>query len=221
MRFTALNGSPRGKAGNTKIMLDQVLAGFASQIEAEVTVFHLSTAKGRQDAAAAFGQSDLVLLGFPLYTDAMPGLVKAFIELLADDVGSDGNPTLAFMVQSGFPEAHHSRFVERYLEKLARRLGSSYAGTIVKGGCEGVRLMPEKMNRRLFDGLQTCGADLAQQGRFNPKTLKDLAKPEKYPKVLAPLFKLFLKLPLAQGYWNSQLKKNGVYDQRFARPYEE
>jgi hypothetical protein len=33
--------------------------------------------------------------------------------------------------------------------------------------------------------------------------------------------KLLLRLPIAQSYWNNQLKKNGVYDQRFARPFDD
>jgi hypothetical protein len=128
---------------------------------------------------------------------------------------------MAFLVQSGFPEAHHSRFVERYLEKLARRLGAGYAGTIVKGGCEPVRLMPDSMNKKLFEGLRGLGRDLAEKGAFDPEKLRALAKPERYPRILAPVFKLLLSIPIAQGYWNSQLKKNEAYDQRFARPFEE
>jgi multimeric flavodoxin WrbA len=195
MRLTIFNGSPRGKTGNTEILLNKVLEGFKSMQDADVTWVHLNSRQQRESADNAFGQADLALLGFPLYTDAMPGLVKAFIESLAPFMGREGNPTMAFLVQSGFPEAHHSRFVERYLEKLARRLNSPYAGTIVKGGCEGVRMMPEKLAR--------------------------LAKPEQYPAIVVPVMKLLLRLPIAQSYWNNQLKKNGVYDQRFARPFDD
>ena len=78
------------------------------------------------------------------------------------------NPPIGFLVQSGFPEGAHSRFVERYLEKLAARLGSPYLGTIVRGGGEGTRLMPDKMNRKLFDALQALGRGFAVQGRLDP-----------------------------------------------------
>jgi len=30
-----------------------------------------------------------------------------------------------------------------------------------------------------------------------------------------------VRLPIASWYWDMQLKKNGVYDQRFAKPYIE
>lgn len=219
MRLTVFNGSPRGKKSNTKIMLDKVLAGYQEESEAEVQIIYLMDSKARAAADGEFAAADLVLLGFPLYTDAMPGLVKEFIESLAPFAGIEDNPRMAFMVQSGFPEAHHSRFVERYLEKLARRLKAPYAGTIVKGGCEGVRLMPDRMNRKLFESLQALGKDLARQGQFDPEKLRSLAKPERYPKILTPVFKLLLATPLVQIYWNNQLKQHDAFNRRFDRPF--
>jgi NAD(P)H-dependent FMN reductase len=220
MRLTVFNGSPRGKSGNTEILLQKVIDGFSTAAEADIQWVHLNNAKKRETADEAFASSDLILLGFPLYTDAMPGLTKEFIESLAPFIEKPDNPRMAFLVQSGFPESSHSRYVERYLEKLARRLNAPYAGTVAKGGCEGVRIMPPQMNQKLFDGLMALGKDLGQSGQFDPERLKKLAKPERYPKVVAPLFKLVLKLPAMQQYWNSQLKKNNAYEQRLARPFK-
>lgn len=219
MQFYVINGSPRGKSGNTQILLEKVLEGFTQAKNADIAWIYLNLKHSRATAHESFAKADLVLLGFPLYVDAMPGMVKAFIETLAPYIGRKNNPKLAFLVQSGFPEAHHSRFVERYLEKLARRLDAPYAGTIVKGGCEGVRLMPETMNRKLFAGLHQMGVDLAETGHFDPERLETLAKPERYARFLAPLFKIALKLPVLQTYWNHQLKQNGVFEDRFARPF--
>jgi hypothetical protein len=151
----------------------------------------------------------------------MPGMVKAFIESLEPLLGRPGVPPIGFLVQSGFPEAAHSRHVVRYLEKLADRLGSPYLGTIVKGGCEGVRLMPENTNRDLFQALHHIGLTFAETGQLEPQLLRHLAKPERYPAYLAPVFRLFVKTRLARFYWDNQLKANGVYEQRFARPYSE
>lgn len=221
MRLTVFNGTPRGKSGNTEILLKKVIDGLSDVVDADIQWFHLNSVKDREAAADAFSSSDVVLLGFPLYTDAMPGLTKAFIENLAPFVGRDNNPRMAFLVQSGFPEAAQSRYVERYLEKLTQRLNAPYAGTIIKGGCEGVRMMPEEMNRKLFEGLEALGRDLGETGQFDPEKLKKLAKPERFPRILAPIFKLILKLPALQQYWNMQLKKNGAYEQRFARPFKD
>ena len=221
MRYCVINGSPRGKRGNTDILLHKIVDGIAAIDSAEIEWLYLNDTKTRETAHKAFLQADVVVLGFPLYTDSMPGLVKVFIESLEPYVQCESNPRLAFVVQSGFPEAHHSRYIERYLEKLARRMNAPYAGTIVKGGCEGLRHQPEEANTRLFADLSALGADLAHTGIFNRDRLRDLAKPEKYPWILAPLFWLTLRLPFTQAYWDNQLKKNGVYERRSERPFKE
>ncbi len=221
MRLTVFNGSPRGKRGNTEILLAQFIQGFESVPGAGNSheLFHLNRVKAHHAYAQAFAEAEAVLLGFPLYTDAMPGIVKAFIEELAPYCGRAGNPPLGFLVQSGFPEAAHSRPVEVYLEKLARRLACPYLGTIVKGGCEGVRMMPDRMNRKLFAALNEIGREFGASGRFDPALLQKLARPERYPRWAIPLMSLLLKAGLGNIYWDQQLKENGAYGQRFARPY--
>jgi hypothetical protein len=135
-------------------------------------------------------------------------------------VGRPNNPPLGFLVQSGFPEGLHSRYIERYLEKLAARLGSPYLGTVVKGNGEATRVMPPEMNRSLFANLQALGAGLAAGKPFDPVTLAAIAKPERFPAILGPVFRVFLRLPIAHGYFDGMLKQNGVYEQRFARPFK-
>ena len=221
MRYCVFNGSPRGRSGNTNILLRQVVEGIESVSSPEITWIYLNDDRKRKIAHEAFREADVVVLGFPLYTDGMPGLVKAFIESLEPYTGREGNPRMAFLVQSGFQEAHHSRFVERYLEKLALRMNASYAGTIVKGGCEGLRLQPEESHGALFAQLTVLGTNLALEGVFDQERLHLLSKPEKYSRILAMLFWLALRLPITQSYWDNQLKKNGAYEARFARPFKE
>jgi len=218
--LTVFNGSPRGKGSNTRLMLEQLVHGFESVTGNRHELLYLNHPAEAERFTAAFAAAEAVVLAFPLYTDAMPGLVKAFIETLEPRSGRPDNPALGFMVQSGFPEAAHSRYVERYLRKLAARLGCRYLGTVVKGGCEGVHVMPEQMNRKLFVALQEIGRSLAQGGCFDPLLLRRLARPEHYPRWSTPLFKLFTRMKLATFYWDGQLRENGVYEQRFARPYD-
>ena len=139
---------------------------------------------------------------FPFTTDGMPGLVKEHIEFLARFEDNAANPAMAFLVQSGFPEAAHSRYVERYLQSLAERLHSPYLGTLVRGGCEGVHLMPESMNKKMFATLYTLGKQLAEQGGFDPLIVHDLVSVEQYPPILMPLFRLAVKTPFTKVYWD-------------------
>ncbi|MFO7585001.1 MAG: NAD(P)H-dependent oxidoreductase [Anaerolineales bacterium] len=214
-RLTLFNGSPRGRKGNTAIFLREIAAGFGSTSETH----HLVRLNDTDKMVEAFAGAECVILGFPLYTDSMPGIVKHFIEALEPLVGRQNNPPIGFVVQSGFPEGLHSRFVERYLERLAERLGCAYLGTIVKGNGEPVRIMPPKMTEALFANLQAIGAGLAAKGRFDPAILPKIAHPEQFPAILGPVFRLFLRLPISHSYFDNMLKQNGAYERRFARPF--
>jgi multimeric flavodoxin WrbA len=221
-RLTLINGSPRGTGGNTELFLSRIVEGFTSGGGSDVERLALSHARGdTKGLYDAYVGAESVILGFPLYTDHMPGMVMSFIESLAPLVGREGNPPMGFLVQSGFPEALHSRYVERYLAGLAARLGSPYLGTIVKGGGEAVRHMPEERNKKTFVALRNLGAGLAREGRFDPALLAELARPERFPGIVMFAFRPLLKMRFATKYWDDQLEKNGVYERRFARPYAE
>lgn len=218
-RLTVFSGSPRGKKGNTPLLLGHFLRGFESNPGKTSEVFHLNRIHDREIFRAAFAGAECALVGFPLYVDAMPGQVKAFIESLEDRVGQPGNPPMGFLVQSGFPEALHSRHVERYLEKLAERLGSPYLGTMVKGGVEGIQIQPEKMTAGLFDTMYRLGKAFGETGQLDPALLHTLAGTEKFPAYLGPVFSLLSHTPMLNFYWNQQLKQNGAFERHNARPY--
>ncbi len=220
-RLTVFNGSPRGKSGNTELMLTQFIQGFEAAGGRSDGIVHLILTDDAEALRRTFSEAESVLLGFPLYTDAMPGVVKAFIEALEPLRERENNPSLGFLVQSGFPEAAHSRYIERYLQKLTVRLGSPYMGTLIKGGGEGTRQRPPKANQALFETLNQLGEALGRTGRLDPTLLQELAKPERFSRFAVPVLKLMAKTPFAKMWWNQQLKENGAYAQRFARPYVE
>ena len=220
MRLTVFNGSPKGMGSNTKILLDHFLNGFTAGGNHSHEVVYLSRGKNSELPLKKFGEAQTVLLAFPLYYDSMPGLVKDFIESLKPLCGREENPDLGFLVQSGFPEAIHSRYVERYLEKLSRRLGCRYLGTMVKGGVEGIRVMPSRMTKKLFGRFYELGKTLGEHGRFEEKALRTLAGPEKYSQPSLLRLRLLNKTGLASFYWDMKLKQNAAYKKRFARPYD-
>ncbi|MGD0547714.1 MAG: NAD(P)H-dependent oxidoreductase [Terracidiphilus sp.] len=217
-----LNGSPRGERSNSMKMLARVAEGWERGGGQAPEILHLARKDDFARAVEAFAGTDVVLLGFPLYTDAMPALVKTCIEALTPRVAvapAGGNPTFSFLIQSGFPESLHLRPLERYLEKLARRLGAPYAGTIVRGGGESLQAMPEEANKKLWARLRTLGEQLARDGRFGEAELKAIAGTERFSPLTAALLALACKLPVAQFYWNGMLKKNGTWKRRFDAPY--
>jgi hypothetical protein len=204
-------------------MLSRVTQGWEHAGGQAPEVLHLARRTHFDRAVEAFAGTDVVMLGMPLYTDAMPALVKDYIEAIAPRVAvatSGGkNPTLAFLVQSGFPEALHSRFLERYFIKLARRLGAPYAGVIVRGGGGALEAMPDEANTKLWARLRTLGEQLARDGRFGEAELKAIVGTERFSAFTAALLSVAVKLPIVQFYWNRQLKKNGAWERRFDAPY--
>jgi hypothetical protein len=219
MQLTVYNGSPRGQNSNTRLLLQRFLQGFERQGGGFHRLHYLVKRNDRKQQVEDFaGAPGPVLLAFPLYTDCMPGLVKDFIEDLRPLCGREGLPPALFLVQSGFPEARHSRFVERYLEKLTRRLGCEYLGTMVRGGVEGIQSMPAIMTRKLYGLMEKLGAGLAETGRLDPDFLRRLAQPE----TLSPTARwlhdnLFYRM--TNSYWNNMLKKNNALHCREDRPF--
>ncbi len=170
------NGSPRGKGSNTKVLLEHFLNGFMETPGNTHEIVYLNHVKKQDEFVRLFREADHVLLAFPLYTDAMPAMVKTFIESLQPLCGLNENKTIGFIVQSGFGEAIHSRYVERYLQKLATRLGCRYIGTIVRGGGEGIKEMPPIMTRGLFKSFHKLGNIFGKTGIFDESVMRRLTK---------------------------------------------
>jgi NAD(P)H-dependent FMN reductase len=220
MRLTVINGSPRGQKSNTALLLDHFLAGFSETPgNSDETIF-LANEKDHPHAVEAFGRAEAVLLAFPLYVDSMPAVTKSFIEKLDSYSGRAGNPAVAFLVQSGFPEAVHSRAVERYLDKISRRLGCRHLGTAVKGGIEGIREMPPNMTARRLRRFHELGAAFGRDGAFDSRLVAELAKPERLNFPTRLMVRMLTLLGVTNMHWDMQLKQHGARAHSFDRPYQ-
>lgn len=201
--------------------MDHFTRGFTENNENSVEFVFLNKIRDTISHVEKFKHSDHAILAFPLYTDAMPGIVKVFIEALSPLFGNKGNPGLGFVIQSGFPEPVHSRYVARYMEKMAKRLGCPNTGTVIRGGVEGIQAQPAWMTKRLFSSFYRLGVDYARNGSFNKKIIQELAPWERMS-FARKLFYYFLGFTgLANMYWNMNLKKNNAFENRFARPYKD
>ncbi len=226
MRLALYNGSPRGKNGNTAILLGQFTAGFLAASDNTCDLMYLARVHQHGDFAKKFFNAQAVIIAFPLYGDSMPAIVKDFIETLGTTMQSDKTrktstlPALGFIVQSGFPEAIQSRYVERYCEKLARRLGAHYIGTVIRGGVEGIQARPPFLNRRLLVAFRNLGRHFGVTKEFHPIMKRKLAGREKMSAAGRFMFRILMATGLANIYWNMNLKKHGAYGRRFDRPYD-
>jgi hypothetical protein len=222
MKLAVFNGSPRGEKSNTGILLQQFLGGFIQIPGNCFEEYYLVHTNEHSNYARIFRESEAVLLAFPLYTDAMPGIVKAFIEELATQPMESGTQQkLLFLVQSGFPEAIHLATVEQYLLKLARRLGYDSPGVIIKGGVEGIQVMPPQMTRKLFSRLKALGEIFGRLGVLDEGLLKKVRGMKRFPRWIFPVIYLLKWMGMMDSSWNDTLKKNNAFERRFDRPYSE
>jgi NAD(P)H-dependent FMN reductase len=219
MSLVVFNGSPRGKSGNTALLMEQFLQGHDAVAGSASPVHYLFKRGALPEAVAAFARAQTIVLAFPLYVHAMPGIVKHFIDALPPRAAADGS-ALGFIVQSGFPEAHHSRWLERYLDRLPAKLGCRSLGTVIKGGAEGVHLMPRWMNRSLFSRFRLLGECLARTGAWDPQLVQELAAPEDFSAARLLLMRLANLVGLGNLYWDINLTKHKAYARRFDRPYD-
>ncbi len=218
MRLSIINGSPKGTSGNTEKLLEHFIKGFLETDGNNIEIAH--SIKDRPDflkEKEMFLNSESLLIAFPLYVDAMPGSVKELFESFEPLMGKNPKLKLMFMTQCGFPETHHTRFVARYCEKLAKRLGTVFSGTICKGGCEGLTVQPPALVEKVFKRFYELGKAYGETGELDQTILAKLAHPEQLTaenlKQVIPMVNNFL--------WDGLMKKNNALENSFNKPYGE
>lgn len=217
MQLTFINASPRGTKSNTGILMDHFTRAFlgtpGNTCDVEYLVKYWRNLTALVDK---FRAAQNVIIGFPLYVDAVPASVKAFLEALAPLAGESGLPALGFLIQCGFPETAHTRFAGRYCEKFTRRLDCRPLGLILKGGCEGLAIQPSFLTEKYFSLFAILGQHFGKTGNLDETILAKLAKPEHLkPENMAQIIP-FINTSL----WDAQLEKNGVLDRSFDRPLQ-
>lgn len=219
MQLTIFNGSPRGKSGNSEIILSWLISGLQQQADINIDTLYLNKTGSHSDYINSLQTSDTAILIFPLYTDCMPGIVMAFIEMLEPLRKSLSGLNLGFIVHSGFPEPLQSRHVEKYLQWLCCELGAKYLGTAIMGSSEGMQMMPPSMTNKKRELFSELGRRLPIENKFNDEIVKKIAGREKMSKIGTLFFRIVAKTGLTNFYWDLQLKKNNAFKNRFDKPY--
>lgn len=215
MQLTFINASPRGTKSNTGILMEHFIRGFleteGNTCDVEYLVKYRNNLKSLTEK---FSEALNVIIGFPLYFDAMPGSVKTFLEALASLTGQKALPSLGFVIQCGFPETAHNRFVARYCEKFSRRIGCRLLGTILKGGCEGLAIQPPFLTDKYFALFSMLGQNFGKMGIIDDTLLAKLARPEHLSAENMVQIIPFIN----QALWDAQMEKNGVLYRSFDKP---
>lgn len=217
MKIAIINGSPRGRKSNSRLILEHFVSGLEKgRSDVEHETFYLVNRHQIQDILDYCQRCDMIVLAFPLYTDAMPGIVKLFFEKMPSFPGKK----IGYIIQSGFPEAVHCYYLERYLEKFTGKLGATYLGTVVKGGVEGIQDRSARLNKNLYSRFYRLGFHFASTGKFDECIVRKLKKPFQLTKISQAIIKFFSSTDLFNYGWCRHLKANHAYELRHARPYQ-
>lgn len=220
MQLLAVNGSPRGKKSNSRIIMEALLSGAKEVENCNSSMIYLNKTSSYEQRITAISDADMILLIFPLYTDSMPGIMMKFIETLHNNRECIAQKKMGFIVQSGFPERHHSIFVQRYIIKLIKKLNCDFIGSAILGGIEGLQSSSEEELEKYNATLKKAGKIILSEGRIEEKMFDSLKGPYKFPRIAAFLIKYLMKFKKGQPFWDDQLKANNAFEHRYDRPYK-
>ncbi|PLX09567.1 MAG: hypothetical protein C0596_03295 [Marinilabiliales bacterium] len=218
MKLLIINGSPRGVKSNSLIIAEKFNEGFKESAKTSADIRTLAKKSDLGKIENTILEYDTILMIFPLYTDCMPAIVLNFLNLAGDNNWFDSK-NVGYFVQSGFPESKQSKSLVRYLEKFTKRVEANYIGSIIKGGVEGIQIMPPRMTKKFFKRLVSLGNYFAEHKSFDKTIVKTFSEPYKLSYGRRLFFKLMQKLGFANFYWNMNLKKNNATQLRDQAPF--
>lgn len=219
MKILAINGSPRCKNSNTDKLLVPFLKG-AEKSGAEVEEIYLSqkNIKGCQGCFACWvktpgkcilkddmteeimdkvNNSDVLILGTPLYAFSMSGQMKIFIDRMipvmepffVEKNGKMSHPRrrekpwkVILISNEGFMEKSHFDLLVSQMNVMASHWGDGEGldEVILRTSGEVMKypMLESKMNE-IYDALEKAGAEFVLDGKIKTETLNIIEQPLK------------------------------------------
>ena len=213
MKTIVINGSPKGKNGNTEIFIHNFMKDMKQEVEVKRII-----EEDYEELANLVKDYDSIILALPLYIHSMPGIVMRFIEHL--EVNNSNRPKyMGFILQCGFPEGFQCKYLESYFESLAIELNMNYLGTLIKPEAAGINVMPKFMTKKLFENLKKFGKIYEETFKFDKEIKEKLKQPYEIKGFKLKLINLAKKLGMMDIMWNKFLRKNKAFEERYQTPY--
>ncbi len=208
-RAILLVGSPKPGKSASRTFAEAVgtrleAHGLNTRIERITPSFRNEARLG--ELLGGIAESDLVVLSFPVYWDAVPAPVLRLLEAWAAAAADGSMPAarrrLAVLTQCGFPEASHCQVAIDVCRLFARKTGVTWSGALafgMGGAIEGGSVEQSPLRPRLTD-LDAAVDALASSEAIPAASLESFARP------LVPAW----GYPLLGGYlWSRQAKRKG------------
>ena len=123
MKTLIINGSPNGRKGNSEIFCRNFIKG----MQAKPDVRYVAE-ENPAVLAADMEEYDNWLFFFPLYVNAMPGILKRLFEHLKPSEEKN----VGYLIQSGFEEAFQSDWLCTILKNFNQRMGYKDLGIVLR-----------------------------------------------------------------------------------------
>jgi multimeric flavodoxin WrbA len=135
-----LVGSPRGIDRSSSGRLGGRLLDALKERGVETDRLHVHAAvhspTATEQALAAIGAADIVILSLPLYVDSFPAPVIALLERIAERRTGAGRIRFLLLIQCGFPERTQNATALAIAERFAAEAGWEWLGGVAFGAME-------------------------------------------------------------------------------------
>ncbi|MDO5520973.1 MAG: NAD(P)H-dependent oxidoreductase [bacterium] len=205
MIITAIDGSPKPKDSNTGAFINAVI----KQLEGNPIIHTYAVAKTvvNEEAMDEIMQSDILLLGFPLYVDGIPvNMLKQLIALEhAYRKREHADVIVYVIVNNGFYEGEQNVNAIEMVKHFCKRAGIRFG--------QGVGIGTGEMQGQMIrQGMPVGKAVLTNLGRESEVLVKHIAEKKSGPNLyVRPNFPWHgFQLMGDQTFWKPQAKKNGL-----------
>ena len=154
-RALLIVGSPKTNSPSTSSALGKYLLERLGDRGWETESLTLRASLSREEGEAALRASidraGLILLVFPLYTDALPFLVTKALTVIAAHRRAAAHPPpqrLVAIVNSGFPETHQNSVALAICQEFAAQSGIAWDGGLALGGGGAIGGQPLTVTKR-------------------------------------------------------------------------
>ena len=226
-------GSPKIKHRSTSSILGEYLIEIMKSSGWKTEVLKLKGSlrreKGQVELCSAVDRSDLIILAFPLYIDALPYLVTKAFEVIArhkKTLQVKKPQSIFTIINNGFPEFHQNALALAICRFFADQCGISWAGALAMGAGEVIggeqELTKTKRSgppvKHVIEALDKAGADLAK-GSAVSLNVQSLISKIPIPIVPFGIWRwMFTKL--GRQRWKQQALENGVRKVKmYTKPY--
>jgi multimeric flavodoxin WrbA len=201
MNIALINASPKTGKSNTGILLDAL----AQHLPATCALhrYHLGRKTLAPETLHAIASNDVIVLGFPLYVDALPADLMALLLTLETHLPAAHDTVIYALMNNGFYEGEQSYLAFEIVQNWCDRANVQFGGGIGQGAGEVIGVMkrfPKSLGffRKTNRALATLAQNIAAR---QPAGIT----------YLAPAFPRFLFAFIAKHFfWYPLARKNGV-----------